>query len=214
MAIGLGLMLGFHLPVNFNAPYKADSITEFWRRWHISLSTWLRDYLYLPLGGNRKGVARTYCNLLLTMLLGGLWHGAAWTYVAWGGYHGGMLVLERLCGKQPWYGRAPHWLRVLITFVLLLFGLVLFRAADLGEAGRYLAAMFGADGGQAPLAWSPAPWAELVLCAVITFALPTSQQLVRRTNPLFVLSLQLAFVFAALTLRAAPDNIPFLYFRF
>lgn len=105
MAIGLGRMFGFEFPVNFNSPYKSKSITEFWRRWHISLSTWLRDYLYIPLGGNKRGSIRTYVNLGLTMLLGGLWHGAAWTFVAWGAYQGGWLALERRLGKRPLFGR-------------------------------------------------------------------------------------------------------------
>ena len=95
MAIGLGLMLGFVFPKNFDSPYRSASITEFWRRWHISLSSWLRDYLYVPLGGSRHGPRRTYVNLLLVMLLGGLWHGAAWTFVIWGGLHGTLLALER-----------------------------------------------------------------------------------------------------------------------
>ena len=96
MAIGLGLMLGFVFPKNFDSPYRAQSITDFWRRWHISLSTWLRDYLYVPLGGNRNGPWRTYINLFIVMLLGGLWHGAAWTFVVWGGLHGALLAVERL----------------------------------------------------------------------------------------------------------------------
>ncbi|MCA8973658.1 MAG: MBOAT family protein [Planctomycetes bacterium] len=214
MAIGLGLMLGFHFPINFDAPYKADSITDFWRRWHISLSTWLRDYLYVPLGGNRKGTLRTYANLTLTMLLGGLWHGAAWNFLAWGAYQGFWLVIERLIGKRPWYGLAPRLLRVAITFVLVLFGWVLFRARDLGHAVRYAATMLG-GGGEAVLRdWGPAPWVELCACAMIAFLLPTSQRLVPRSRTTFVLLLQLAFVFAALHVRQAPDDIPFLYFRF
>lgn len=96
IAIGIGLLLGFQLPLNFNAPYKASSLQDFWRRWHISLSTWLRDYLYISLGGNRHGTIRTYINLLLTMLLGGLWHGAAWRFIVWGALHGGMLAIERI----------------------------------------------------------------------------------------------------------------------
>jgi alginate O-acetyltransferase complex protein AlgI len=99
MAIGLGLMLGFVFAKNFDSPYISQSITEFWRRWHISLSTWLRDYLYIPLGGNRKGPRRTYVNLDIVMLLGGLWHGASWNFVIWGALHGGMLALERLRGR-------------------------------------------------------------------------------------------------------------------
>ena len=95
MAIGLALLLGFRLPINFNSPYKAKSITELWQRWHISLSSWLRDYLYIPLGGNRKGPKRTYVNLLITMLLGGFWHGASWRMVIWGFIQGAALAIER-----------------------------------------------------------------------------------------------------------------------
>ncbi|MFO1078531.1 MAG: MBOAT family protein [Planctomycetota bacterium] len=214
MAIGLGLLLGFHFPINFDAPYRADSITDFWRRWHISLSTWLRDYLYVPLGGNRKGPVRTYVNLMATMLLGGLWHGAAWNFVAWGGYQGGWLVVERLAGRRPWYGPLPRALRIPITFVLVLFGWVLFRADGLGHAVDYAAAMVGLGDGAPPRAWGPAPWAELAACAGIAFFLPTSQRLVPRAHPLFVAVVQLAFVFAALHVHRAPDDIPFLYFRF
>ena len=108
MAVGLALMMGFVLIQNFDSPYKADSITEFWRRWHISLSTWLRDYLYIPLGGNRKGPVRTYVNLMTVMLLGGLWHGASWNFVIWGAIHGGMLAFERAQGKDSLYRRLPH----------------------------------------------------------------------------------------------------------
>src|SRR3954464_3369366 len=112
MAVGLALMMGFVLIQNFDSPYKSRSITEFWRRWHISLSTWLRDYLYIPLGGNRRGPVRTYVNLMLTMLIGRLWHGASWNFVIWGAIHGGMLCLERLMGKNSFYGKAPAPLKV------------------------------------------------------------------------------------------------------
>jgi alginate O-acetyltransferase complex protein AlgI len=110
MAIGLGLMLGFMFAKNFDSPYLSQSITEFWRRWHLSLSTWLRDNLYIPLGGNRKGEVRTYVNLAMTvMLLGGLWHGASWNFVIWGGIHGGMLAIERMQGKDSLPARRnPH----------------------------------------------------------------------------------------------------------
>ncbi len=136
VAIGIGRMLGFDLGINFDKPYRAASITEFWRRWHISLSSWLRDYLYIPLGGNRRGRLRTYVNLLLTMLIGGLWHGASWRFVAWGGLHGLALALHRLTGGRA----APpeHPLRRLIGwlftfhFVLLLW--VFFRAKDFSTA--------------------------------------------------------------------------------
>src|SRR5260370_9692192 len=117
MAVGLALMMGFVLIQNFDSPYRARSITEFWRRWHISLSTWLRDYLYIPLGGNRKGPGRTYVNLMTVMLLGGLWHGASWNFVIWVGIHGGMLALKRkLRGNNTLRPRPPH-LSVAVTFV-------------------------------------------------------------------------------------------------
>ncbi len=143
MAVGLGRMIGFEFMKNFNSPYLADSITDFWRRWHISLSTFLRDYLYIPLGGNRKGPRRTYLNLTIVMLLGGLWHGANWTFVAWGAYHGLLLAFERYLGKKSFYNALPRPVRVGTTFVLVLFSWVLFRSPTLHEAIRYFGAMFG-----------------------------------------------------------------------
>jgi alginate O-acetyltransferase complex protein AlgI len=143
MAIGLGRMLGFEFLKNFDSPYQAESITDFWRRWHISLSTFLRDYLYIPLGGNRKGAGRTYVNVMIVMLLGGLWHGANWTFVAWGAYHGTLLACERYRGKRSAYQQGPRLFRVAATFVLVLFSWVLFRAATLQDALNYLAAMMG-----------------------------------------------------------------------
>ncbi|MEM7397101.1 MAG: MBOAT family O-acyltransferase, partial [Verrucomicrobiota bacterium] len=131
MAIGLGLMLGFVFPKNFDSPYHSKSITEFWQRWHLSLSHWLRDYLYIPLGGNRKGTGRTYVNLMLVMLLGGLWHGAGWTFVIWGVIHGGMLAFERLQGKDSLYRRLPGSIRVAITFLIVLITWIFFRAESL-----------------------------------------------------------------------------------
>jgi alginate O-acetyltransferase complex protein AlgI len=143
MAIGLGLMLGFVFPKNFDSPYKAESITDFWKRWHLSLSTWLRDYLYIPLGGNRMGPSRTYINLLLVMLLGGLWHGAAWNFVLWGGFHGVLLALERSRGKRSLFAGLPRPARVAGTFLLVTLSWVLFRAPDLAGAIGYLANMLG-----------------------------------------------------------------------
>ena len=144
MAIGLGLMFGFIFAKNFDSPYRAESITDFWRRWHISLSTWLREYLYIPLGGNRRSEARTYFNLVFTMLIGGLWHGASWNFVIWGGMHGGMLAFERTQGREGFYHTLPKPLRVALTFLVVLIGWVFFRASDLPRAGKYLASMFGA----------------------------------------------------------------------
>lgn len=144
MAIGLGRMLGFEFLKNFDSPYQAQSITDFWQRWHISLSTFLRDYLYIPLGGNRKGPVRTYVNLIVVMLLGGLWHGANWTFIAWGAYHGILLSLERFRGKRSPYERWLPPVRVAATFVLVLISWVFFRSANLREAVIYLGTMLGA----------------------------------------------------------------------
>jgi alginate O-acetyltransferase complex protein AlgI len=141
MAIGLGLMMGFRFMENFNQPYISQSITEFWRRWHISLSTWLRDYLYVPLGGNRNGTFNTYRNLFLTMLLGGFWHGANWTFLIWGAWHGTWLAIERALGVNA----APKVINPLkwaLTFFLVMLGWVIFRAENLEVAGRMYAALF------------------------------------------------------------------------
>jgi len=142
MAIGLGLMFGFRIPENFHRPYSAASVTDFWRRWHMTLSRFLRDYLYIPLGGNRLGTARTYVNLIAVFLLCGLWHGANWTFIAWGGYHGGLLVLERLCGWRSIEAESPPAWRRAVTFLLLVVGWVLFRSTDLVQAGSFIATMF------------------------------------------------------------------------
>ncbi|MYI56192.1 MAG: MBOAT family protein, partial [Acidimicrobiia bacterium] len=139
IAIGVALLLGIRLPDNFNQPYRAASIQDFWRRWHMSLSRWLRDYLYIPLGGNRGGEWRRDRNLLLTMLLGGLWHGAAWTFVLWGALHGLGLLVERRLGL-----RLPGIVARLVTFHFVCFGWILFRAESLGAAGSVLARLFSA----------------------------------------------------------------------
>ena len=145
MAIGLGLMMGFRFNENFNQPYISQSITEFWRRWHISLSTWLRDYLYIPLGGNRNSTFKTYRNLLLTMLLGGLWHGANWTFLLWGAWHGLLLSVERRLGVS---GNPAEfrWLRWASTFLFVMLGWVTFRASTLSDAFGFYGAMFSFDG--------------------------------------------------------------------
>ncbi|MDT8857108.1 MBOAT family protein [Paracoccaceae bacterium Fryx2] len=142
MAIGIGLMLGFHFIRNFDTPYISRSITEFWRRWHISLSVWLRDYLYIPLGGNRRGGARTYVNLMLVMVLGGLWHGANWTFVLWGLWHGAWLALERATGRA----KATDLFALGGTLLIVLLGWVMFRAASVTEALGVYSGMLGLNG--------------------------------------------------------------------
>ena len=141
MAIGLGRMMGFRLPENFQFPYISQSITEFWRRWHITLSNWMRDYLYIPLGGNRVSPKRLYVNLWTVFLLSGLWHGARWNFVIWGAFHGAFLVMERsflLRRMQSW----PKGLRILSTYVIVLMGWVFFRSEDGNYALRYIVRMF------------------------------------------------------------------------
>ncbi|MCI5158765.1 MAG: MBOAT family protein, partial [Candidatus Electrothrix sp. AUS1_2] len=144
MAIGSALLFNILLPVNFNSPYQATSIQDFWRRWHITLSRWLRDYLYIPLGGNRKGALRTYSNLFLTFLLAGLWHGAGWTFVLWGGLHGIALVLHRLWKKAGL--RMPAIFGWLLTFLFVNAGWVIFRATTLQQGLEVLKGMVGING--------------------------------------------------------------------
>lgn len=140
MAVGLGLMMGFRFINNFNQPYISQSITEFWRRWHISLSTWLRDYLYIPLGGNRHGLFNTYRNLILTMLLGGLWHGANWTFVVWGAWHGIWLAIEKATGRNSTEGfSVTSWLA---TALIVMLGWVVFRAENIHQAFTLYQALF------------------------------------------------------------------------
>lgn len=175
MAIGLGLMLGFECPRNFNAPYLAGSITDFWRRWHISLSSWFRDYLYIPLGGNRKGAGRSYLNLVIVFLLCGLWHGANWTFVVWGTYHGLLLVIERFGGRKTLYHALPGQLQVLFTFLLIMIGWVFFRSATISDAWQYLAFMFmpsKAQGGSILLSseiYTQGSILIMAVCAVLAF---------------------------------------------
>ena len=154
IAIGAAMCLGFALPDNFRFPYAAVGFSDFWRRWHITLSTWLRDYLYIPLGGNRHGVARTYFALMATMLLGGLWHGASWTFVAWGGLHGLYLAVERglrarFAGYRP--GPLATFALGLLTYALVNVTWVFFRADSFGEAWSLLRGMAGLNAGAAPI---------------------------------------------------------------
>lgn len=141
MAIGLCRMFGFHILENFNFPYLATSIQDFWRRWHISLSSWFRDYVYIPLGGNRNGVAKTYRNLIIVFFLTGLWHGANWTFICWGLFHGAFMLLERV-GFGRVLKKLPIVVQRLYSLVVVLIGWVFFRANDVAQAGRYIASMF------------------------------------------------------------------------
>ena len=214
MAIGLAMMIGFTFPQNFNDPYLSYSITEFWKRWHMSLSNWLREYLYISLGGNRHGRARTYLNLFLTMLLGGLWHGANWTFVIWGAWHGGWLALERWLGERFGPSRWPGWLRLVKTLLLVVIGWVIFRAANMTEAVNMLSGMIGLNGiGFSPsVAWQITPdrIAVFILGWVLVFAAPAIK---RHANEAWRLMLIPLFLWAVATLSAQAYS-PFLYFQF
>lgn len=211
-AIGVAMTLGFWLPENFKFPYAAIGFSDFWRRWHITLSEWLRDYLYIPLGGNRKSNVRTYVNLMLTMLIGGLWHGASWTFVVWGGLHGLYLVVERYFQRrrralvidetemqvhQPVMAArasfapaflsgktAKRFMAMLLTFFLVNVTWVFFRAADFTTAWQLLRSMFGADeGGVAIL-----PTIDIIKVTVVTVGLVGSHWLLRNTSAWEVIS--------------------------
>lgn len=170
MAIGLSRILGFRLNENFRMPYTAPNFTDFWRRWHISLSSWIRDYLYIPLGGNRGSTARTYFNLCLCFFLSGLWHGAAWNFVVWGLFHGAMLTADRVFYVR-WQQRLPHLLNVATCFLLVMVSWVIFRAESFGQMGFYLKAMFSLGSATQPnLLWfSPQVATELLVSGVLVF---------------------------------------------
>jgi alginate O-acetyltransferase complex protein AlgI len=219
MAIGLGLMLGFVFAKNFDSPYRSQSMTEFWHRWHISLSTWLRDYLYLPLGGNRRGPVRTYVNLLVVMLLGGLWHGAAWNFVIWGAIHGVLLAAERMHGRAALYARLPAAARIAATFVILLVSWVFFRAPDVGAAVAYLGYMSGLGSTQAgaPLLsgviYQPYYLGTVLAAGVITWFCPQTWDWTRVITVPRAVAVVALFLLAAVALTTQAFN-PFIYFIF
>jgi alginate O-acetyltransferase complex protein AlgI len=227
MAIGLGRMLGIEFLENFNRPYLARNFTEFWRRWHISLSNFMREYLYLPLGGNRVGRFRTYLNLWIVFVCSGFWHGAAWNFVVWGAYHGFFLSLDKMLKGTRW-GRMPGVIAVPLNFLLVLFSWVLFRSKDLGCAMQYLRRMldFTANRVTPEYPWNEmmgAPaWAVLAAAVVITFAPAflhsagpapaTGEKRVAVRVLQYAVSLVL-LVFSAAALATSKFN-PFIYFRF
>ncbi len=215
IAIGSARLLGFDFPDNFHRPYLATSIGDFWRRWHISLSTWLRDYLYIPLGGNRGGTLGTLRNLMLTMLLGGLWHGAGWTFVAWGGYHGALLCLERVArvARGDESRGVERALRVGATFALVSFGWILFRAQNFDDARRVIAALVVGGGGPSPLvAWTFAP---LAVALAIGIAQERGARWTWRTIPVGVQAAAGTTALLALELLSWPGPASsFVYFRF
>jgi alginate O-acetyltransferase complex protein AlgI len=228
MAIGLGRMFGFEFRENFNYPYISRSLTEFWRRWHISLSTWFRDYLYIPMGGNRGSVARTYFNLITVFFLCGLWHGAQWNFVLFGLFQGAVLVVERM-GLLSWLERWPRFLQHAYLQLVVAVSWVFFRVEQWDLARSWFAAMFGFHSGAPQLSY-PALYLDsvrvLVLCAGVIGAMPwvpaVCRWLARRreqgARPVFLAvaahaALLAVFVLSAMELTAGTYN-PFIYFRF
>ncbi|MEO5626171.1 MAG: MBOAT family protein [Dokdonella sp.] len=219
IAIGCALLLGIRFPQNFNYPYAAESIQDFWRRWHMTLSRWLRDYLYIPLGGNRKGRVRTYANLMITMLLGGLWHGASWNFVIWGGLHGSYLAFERaVLGRLHWWNAthpAAHLLRIVVTFQLACLAWIFFRTRSLSQSHALLANLahpslssfdLAAHGGTALLVGA------LFVAQLLGARLDYKNRIARGRGPMLVLALASAIV---MVIWFAPAvSAPFIYFQF
>ncbi len=224
IAIGVAMLMGFRLPLNFNSPYKAANISDFWKRWHISLSRWLKDYLYIPLGGNRKGWFRTGINLMVTMLLGGLWHGAAARFVVWGGLHGVALVAEkiwhRIFRKVTRRSRIAHVAGILLTFNFVSFAWIFFRAGTMEQAGVMLHQIFSSftPGNYGHVLMAYLPVAVLIVSGYILHFLPVTVK--ESYRGLFIrmpVAVQLVFTIAVALLlhRVGTDVVqPFIYFRF
>jgi alginate O-acetyltransferase complex protein AlgI len=224
MAIGMGMMFGFTFPENFNRPYSAVSITDFWRRWHITLSRWFRDYLYIPLGGNRRTTSRTCLNMAIVCILCGLWHGANWTFLIWGVYHGVFLILERVTGMREIALEKYKIIRRVITLLIIVVGWVLFRSEDIAQAIRFLGAMFTITDWPVSYELSRALNYRnllILLAALPVFFLPGDFSLIRELIdkkdpvPLLAGALMILLVLpycAALIVGGASS--PFIYYRF
>jgi len=224
IAIGVALIIGFRLPINFYSPYKAVSITDFWKRWHISLSQWLRDYLYISLGGNRKGKIRTYINLMITMLLGGLWHGASLKYIIWGGLHGTGLIINRVWNSifkgryRP--GRLSKAVAIFITFQFVSFCWIFFRAPDIASVGTMIKQVFRNFSPGSYMTVIPV-YSNAILLILIGYAIHFLPEKVKESyRGLFIsipVAAQLAVVLAVAVLlfqMRGTGVLPFIYFRF
>ncbi|USQ96949.1 MBOAT family O-acyltransferase [Caulobacter sp. RL271] len=220
MALGLARIFGFRLRENFAHPYGATSFTEFWKRWHISLTTWIRSYLYIPLGGNRRGPARTYLNLWLCFLLSGLWHGAAWTFVLWGAWHGAFMVLDRQSWWK-WTGKLPSPLRVAGTLALVMIGWAIFRSHGLPQLGQVLGAMArpGLEGQFLAVRAHEATAMAIGLIAALIAATPWVKDLTARASAIPAARAAASLAIVLLGVLAIAKALtttfnPFLYFRF
>ena len=209
MAIGLSKMLGFDISENFNYPYIAKSMQDFWRRWHISLSTWFRDYLYIPLGGNRMGTVHTYFNLFVVFLLCGLWHGASWNFVFWGIYNGIFLIIERM-GFCHFLKKIPSFFCRIYLLLVVICGWVFFRADSIADACFYLKNMFFYNDASIP------PVCAIIAIILSTPIYPKLYSYVKNSLTLFGIhcALILSLVFLAIAIMAESTYSPFIYFRF
>ena len=213
MAIGLALMFGFRLPVNFDAPYRARSVTAFWRRWHMTLSRFLRDYVYFPLGGSRRGLARALRNIVLTMLISGLWHGAAWTFVVWGGLHGLAMAIERL-GRRVGF-RLPRPIDWFATFLFVALAFVVFRAQAFADIWVIYRPLIGLDGFSFDLS-GPGRHGVILAGLAVVLLMPTSQRVIEmRLLPHRWAAVATAAVLLATVLQVGIGaNQEFIYFQF
>lgn len=228
MAIGLGLMIGFKFPLNFNYPYISYSITDFWRRWHISLSSWFRDYVYIPLGGNRVKISRMYLNLLIVFIITGIWHGANWTFLVWGLFHGFFLVLEKFTGLNKMEKYKPF--RWIITMVIVITAWVFFRADTIHDALLYIKAMFGFNSNGEMLILSELYLNNPAFYILMIVGIIGSTPLIKKYfiknidafNPvnvskkvLYLQNIIIIVFFAAVYIMLANNTYnPFIYFRF
>ena len=221
MAIGLGRMFGFKFPENFRYPYQSVSITDFWRRWHITLSTWFREYLYIPLGGNRRGFARQALNLLIVWTLTGFWHGAGWNFVLWGLYYFAVLFVEKLFLLKA-LDRAPKILRHIYSLLLIVLGWVIFACDDITVLLPFIGSMFGANGalGGLDLYWLTTKAVLLIICCVASTELPKKLMISLSgrlgERPAFILKSVLTLLLLGLSMvfLIGDSYNPFLYFRF
>jgi alginate O-acetyltransferase complex protein AlgI len=219
MAIGLARMIGFHFPQNFNNPYLSVSIQDFWQRWHMTLSRFLRDYLYIPFGGNRKGARRTYVNLMMVMAIGGLWHGSSWNFIIWGVWHGAMLALHRWWSRRPGYRPMHPVLGNALTMLGVTLGWVVFRAKDFADTAAMFAGMLGLHGVAMSdqLAWQATPdrmWFIPIAAALIYWPLLLERLGRPRFGFLGHTLAPLAGFVLAMVLLYSRDAVPFLYFQF
>jgi len=210
MAVGLGYMFGIRIPQNFNSPYKAVNPSDFWRRWHISLSSCLRDYVFIPLGGNRGTAAMVYRNLLMTMLIGGLWHGANWTFVAWGGYHGLLLALYR--ATATCWDRVPAPVTRVVTFLLVIVGWVFFRSIDFTMATVLLQTMFSVQPGSG-ISGAAGLLVTLAVAAFLTHLAPNAFEISHQWRPAEALILAILLGLCLVVIYGGLVS-PFLYFQF